>query len=176
MRRFFSSCIALALVALPATAAAQTYVFFGGGASMPIGDSKDALKTGWIGNVGIGRGIAAEGALSLQAEGLYGSNTYKAVDAKLNIFGAFVNLEYDINQNATLHPYVYVGGGMLGVKPEEGDSDTKGAYQAGVGLGYKMTPAWTLWGDVRYMSSAGDNNLSFTPITFGFSYSGFGKK
>ena len=176
MRRSLSTCFALALLVFPAAAQAQTYVFFGGGAIMPLGDTKDALKTGYLGNVGIGRNIGMDGALSVNAEGIYGSSKYKVGTGSFGIYGAFANIEYDIAHTMALHPYVYAGGGMLGSKPEGGDSDTKGAYQVGVGFGYKMTSAWTFWGDARYLATSGDNNLTLAPITFGFSYSGFGKK
>lgn len=172
MRRGVSAFLVVALSAVPALAQAQSYVFLGGAASLPLSTTKDALKTGWLADVGVGKTLGQGGNLSINVEGLYGTSSYKVGSGSMTLYGAFVNLETDINQAAKLHPYVYVGGGMLTAKPEQGDSKSKGAYQAGAGLSYKLSAQWTLWSDVRYLGTAsGDPKTTFLPISFGLTKS-----
>lgn len=172
MRRIHAAFLAVALLTIPAMAQAQMYGWFGGVLSTPISDTKDVLKTGYMVDVGIGKGIAQNGDVSLNVEGLFGSSDYKNASGSSTLYGVFVNLEYDINGQATLHPYAYVGGGMLSAKSEQGDTKSKGAYQGGAGLAYKLSSQWTLWGDVRYLGSgSGTEKVTLLPISVGFSHS-----
>jgi opacity protein-like surface antigen len=172
MRRGTAVYLTVAMLALPSVAMAQSYVWLGGAASIPTGKTSDGLKTGWLATVGAGLGMGASGSLSLNAEGIYGSNNYKVGSGKVTLYGAFLNLEYDISPKATIHPYVYAGGGGLRATPDGGKAESKGAYQAGAGLAFKLSQKTTFWGEGRYLSTAsGDPKMTMIPITFGFSWS-----
>jgi opacity protein-like surface antigen len=176
MRRIHAAFLAVALLAVPAMAQAQMYMFIGGVASVPLSDTKDVLKTGYMVDFGIGKAIQQGGNVSVNVEGLVGTSDEKGVGGgSTTLYGGFVNLEGDLNAKATLHPYGYVGGGVLSVHPDVGDSKSKGAYQAGAGLAYKLSQEWTLWGDVRYLGTGSGSGLEKTtllPISIGFSWSG----
>lgn len=172
MRRIHAAFLAVAFLAIPAMAQAQMYGWLGGVASIPLSDTKDVLKTGYMASVGIGKGIAQNGDFSINVEGLLGSSDFKNTSGSSTLYGGFVNLEYDFNSKATLHPYAYVGGGVLSAKSEQGDTKSKGAYQGGAGLAYKLNSQWTLWGDVRYLGSgSGTEKVTLLPISVGFSKS-----
>lgn len=150
-----------------ATAGAQMYAWVGGGPSLAAGDTKDALKSGWLADAGIGKAVA--GKLSLQLQASLGSSKSKIGDVKSTFYGGFVNLAYDLTSETKLTPYLYAGGGLLAGKAEGGESDSNGALNAGAGFSYKATSKVTLFGEVRYIKAGGDAKTTLMPILFGVS-------
>lgn len=170
-RRYVAAIITTLGLLTPRTATSQgPYVWVGGAASVPAGDSKDVLKTGWMVTVGGGIPIRGSRSLSVQLDGLYGSSDFKATDASTKLYAGFVNVLCELMPLAKIHPYVYAGAGMLGSKPEGGESEAESAFQAGVGLSRSLAPNLSLWVDVRYMSGgSGTSKITLTPVSIGLS-------
>lgn len=90
--------------------------------------------------------------------GVGGSNRNGEVSADT----AMANIWLDLFKSRSIHPYI--GGGYGGVRIElddpafrqtdlRKDRDTVGGYQAGAGIGFDLSPHWTLSLDYRYLSS-----------------------
>jgi hypothetical protein len=165
--------IAVLLLAAPAMTRAQSsmYGWVGVGASIPVEDSKDAFKTGWLLNPGLGFNIKSKAGLSFTVEGLYGSSSAKVGTGSMKIYGALGGLNYEVSPDSKANMYFFAGGGVLGGKPEGGETDMNGAYQVGLGLTYQMNAKVSLFGDVRYLSSTGDSKITLMPVTFGLGFS-----
>ena len=172
-RRMLGMAVAGVLVVSLASAvhAQSRYSWVGVAATVPVGDSKDAMKTGWMGDVGMGFPLMGSKKTSLQLGGLYGSNDAKVGSGSSTFYAVYLNVGYTVNPDAKISPYGYLGGGILGSKPEGGSSDTNGAYQVGAGLAYTVNPKCQFWGEARYLGSgSGNSKLTLMPITIGLTY------
>lgn len=164
------AAFALLFVAFAAPANAQRGVWLAAAGTPPIGDSKDALKTGWLLDFGYSHPLGAS-KVSLQAGGLYGSNSAKVGDGSMTLFGGLINLIYGTGIKPKWSWYVYGGGGALSLKPDQGDSETKGAFHVGTGLSRELNAKHDLWFEARYLSSgSGNEKLTLMPITVGISH------
>lgn len=176
---FSRACLtALALACFAPTVRAQTpYVWLGGAATMPIGDSKNALKTGWLLDVGYGHPIAGSKKLSFQIGGLYGSNSSKfGGTGKNSLLGGMANLSLGTSSDKKMGGYFYAGGGVLQLKSEGASGDTKGAFQVGGGVTRTISMG-SIWAEVRYLASGSSpTKLTLLPITVGITKNLGGKK
>ena len=153
-----------------------TDTFAGGGGTGDI-----SFDTGWVGSAALGwmwRGFRLEGEvayrrndldkLDVKSLNLAGVGTFSglgsfAMEGDIRSWGAMANLWYDINFGGPLVPFI--GGGVgfqnirLNIESVGGtatsfkESDTVLAYQAGAGVGYKVTPNMRLTASYRYLGT-----------------------
>jgi hypothetical protein len=152
----------LLLVALAVPAHAQgPYVFFGGGASIPVGSSSDHVKTGWMATGGIGMDIGTQG-LFVEAEGYYGQNSAKVGDGKAKLMGGLGAVGYSFMRESKAHPYVLAGAGILSSK--NGESESQFAYSGAAGVVISMGEKLSLWVEGRYL---GTKDVKIVPVMGG---------
>lgn len=165
MRRFAVPMVlgALAMTAVASRAEAQAYIFFGGGASVPVGDFADYAKTGWLVQGGLGIDLGSKGAF-LEGEAFFGSNSHEntSFKEKTNIIAFMGALGYSFGgDNAKVSPYVLAGAGILGHQfrsnnPAEVEgTETKFGYTGAVGLNFRLNAKARFWIEGRYIGSSG---------------------
>jgi len=171
---------------------------FGGGASVPIGTYKDALKAGWNG----------QGSLIFNLPGLpfalrtdlnYNKFTFKqdlpfstggptgtvntGDDLTQQILGGLANITIPIPMGP-VSPYITAGVAGFHIKTNFGDtssgiedqSDTKFAVNGGAGISMKLLGASAfieaklnnIYTDKKLISGKELKALQFVPVTFGF--------
>jgi opacity protein-like surface antigen len=160
MKRLTAAMMIGAVAVLVAASPAHAqYVFFGGGASIPMGDFKDFAKTGWMATAGLGADIGDKG-LFIEAEGFYGKNKHKAPDDgdATNIISGLGAVGYSFMPEKSVRPYVLGGVGFLmhQFDPAVGDNETetKFAYSGAVGLSIKAGSKLNLWLEARFLGSS----------------------
>jgi hypothetical protein len=166
----------MALGAVQAPAAAQTpYIFGGGGVSIPTGDYKNAAKTGWAIQGGIGVSIPKSTAW-VEAEGWYSSSKSKLNTAdKYNLLGGFAAVGYNFGPKENkAHPYVVGGLGFLNNKFSPGTgtsvSSTAFAQTIGAGVSVKMGSQAVFFAEARAITgSKNGGRTTIIPITAGVS-------
>lgn len=168
----------LALAALSVTAEAQgpsTWVFAGGGATIPIGDYGDYAKTGFIADVGLGRTFGS-GRVFAFADVFYGKNNHETADESTSLIGGGGNIGISSTASSA-RPYAYVGLGMQNHKFNpagggDGGSETKpyGRGAVGVSLGSGKTTFWIEAGLIQGFGGD-DGNTGYLPIQAGVSIS-----
>ncbi|HKS05121.1 MAG TPA: outer membrane beta-barrel protein [Gemmatimonadaceae bacterium] len=169
-RKMVVAAAVLSAVSFAPKAGAQTgYVWAGAAATVPIGDSKDVVKTGWLADAGYGRPFGATKRFSWQLQGLFGSSSAKVGDASTTLMGGIVNLSYGPAPTAPMGWYGIVGVGMLNAKPDVGDSESKAAYHVVGGFTKTLSPKFSMYVEARYMATTGDNKLTMIPIAAGLS-------
>jgi opacity protein-like surface antigen len=173
---------------------------FGGGASVPIGSYKDALKTGWNGQGSIIFNFAGF-PLALRADLNYNSFTFKkdlpfspgdgagtittSDDITQQILGGLANITIPF-RIGPISPYVTAGLAGFNVKTKVGDaipgaedqSDTKFAVNGGAGLSLKLLGASAfieaklnnVYTDKKFISNTELESLQFVPVTYGFDF------
>ena len=158
----------LLAMSAPEAAEAQTrgYLGIGGGVNMPIGDFKDGVKTGWLGQV-VGGVTLSNGILGFRVDGSYGQNNFKGVDGKIKLIGVLGDVVVSPKMAGSLKPYVLAGAGMVNGKPEGEDGDTKFAWNAGAGLGFGSGKVG-FYVEARFLSVKTEGSSSnMIPITAG---------
>lgn len=173
-------------------------IAFGGGASVPIGTYKDALKAGWNGQ---GSLIFNFGGfpLALRADLNYNKFTFKdnlsfnpgtpggtfttSDDITQQIVGGLANITIPFNMGP-ISPYITAGLAGFNIKTKLGDavpgaedqSDTKFAVNGGAGLSMRLLGASAfieaklnnVYTDTKFISNKELKALQFVPVTFGF--------
>lgn len=207
-RRTFIASLVVLLVAGGSTAAAQVRMIqaggstrpisiaIGGGASVPIGSYKDALKAGWNGQGSLIFNLGGL-PLALRADLNYNKFTFKenlafspgtggtfipSDDITQHILGGLANITIPFAMGPVT-PYVTAGlagyniktklGGAAGVDDE---SETKFAVNGGVGLSLRLLGASAfleaklnnVYTDDKFISDKELKALQFVPVTFGF--------
>ncbi len=157
----------LATLGLARAAAAQTSIFFGGGATIPSGEYGDYAKTGWIGAAGVGIPLP-NSKVSVVIWGAYGSNNHDDdTGDKTNIYSGNGGLEYRFGDPAKAGIYVNGSVGFLvhsfkaGESQSDADeSETKIAFSFGGG---PVIPAGkiVIWGWGGYVLATDTNFLGF---------------
>ena len=171
---------------------------FGGGASVPVGSYKDALKAGWNGQ---GSVIFKLGSLplSLRADLNYNRFTFQddltfssggnggtfatSGDITQEILGGLANITIPFHMGA-FSPYVTAGLAGFNIKTALGDavpgaddnSETKFAVNGGIGLSLRLLGASAfieaklnnVYADKKFINGEELKALQFVPITFGF--------
>jgi hypothetical protein len=176
MRKAFLAVAALATLAT-APAAAQGGFKFGvmGGATLPMGDLGDAVKTGWGGGVTLMM-RAPEAKVGFGIEAQFNRLAYKDIldvdpNATLNMYGAMARLDFAAG-NAF---YLLGGAGLFRSEitadddgPDLGDTNnTDFAVQGG--LGFNFGPGLFVEGKFVNVFTDGDNT-NFIPIVVGIRF------
>jgi opacity protein-like surface antigen len=173
-------------------------VAFGGGASVPIGTYKDALKAGWNGQGSLIFNFAGF-PLALRADLNYNKFAFKkdlpfspggstgtittTDDITQQIIGGLANVTIPFRMGA-VSPYITAGLAGFNIKTKLGDavggaedqSDTKFAVNGGAGLSLRLLGASAfieaklnnVYTDKKLISNKELKSLQFVPVTFGF--------
>lgn len=171
---------------------------FGGGASVPIGTYKDALKAGWNGQGSLIFNFAGL-PFALRADLNYNTFTFKkdlpfstggaggaittTDDITQQILGGLANITIPIHMGP-ISPYVTAGLAGFNIKTKLGDaspgaddeSETKFAVNGGAGLSLRLLGASAfieakinnVYTDKKFISNKELKALQFVPVTFGF--------
>ncbi len=176
MRNAALAVAALTLAAAaPAAAQSGFTVGLNGGVAVPVGDAKDALKTGFGGGVQLMmRNPAGKVGFGIEAE--YNRLGYKEIlgvdpNASLNAYGVMARLDFALGNSlyllggAGLYRTEVTGGDDL---PDFGDtSNTDFAVQGGAGFGFGPG----LFVEAKYVNIFTDNSsTSMIPITLGIRF------
>jgi opacity protein-like surface antigen len=204
-----TTIVALSLVALTATSADAQFhtnqqgsrrpvsVAFGGGASVPVGNYKDVLKSGWNGQGSLIFNLPGV-PIALRADLNYnkftfennlpfstggGSTVATTDDITQQILGGLANVTIPFNMGP-ISPYVTAGLAGFNIKTKLGDafpgaedeSDTKFAVNGGAGLSMRLMGVSAfieakinnVYTDKRLISNKELKDLQFIPVTFGF--------
>ena len=171
---------------------------FGGGASVPVGSYKDALKTGWNGQGSLIFNFAGL-PLAFRADLNYNKFTFKenlpftpggstgpittSDDITQQILGGLANITIPIHVGP-ISPYITAGLAGFNIKTtlsgagagREDESDTKFAINGGAGLSMRLLGASAfieakinnVYTDNQFISNKELKALQFVPVTFGF--------
>ncbi len=176
MRKAVLAVAALTLAAT-APAEAQSGFVFGvnGGATLPMGNANDALKTGWGGGVTLMmRDPASKVGWGIEAQ--FHRLAYDKIlgidpNANLNSYGAMARLDFAAGGNV----YLLGGAGLFRNEvtggdnyPDFGDtSNTNFAVEGGLGLNFGRG----LFVEGKYINIFTDNsNTQLVPITIGIRF------
>ena len=173
-------------------------VAIGGGASVPIGSYKDALKAGWNGQGSVIFNFAGF-PLALRADLSYNTFTFKSDlqftpdgsttpitttdDITQQMLGGLANITIPFNMGP-ISPYVTAGLAGFNIKTmlsdavpgAEDESEMKFAVNGGVGLSMRLMGASAfveakinnVYADKKFISGKELKALQFVPVTFGF--------
>jgi opacity protein-like surface antigen len=209
MRRTAILSVALLVAVAGSTAAAQVRmnpsggstrpisIAIGGGASVPIGSYKDALKAGWNGQGSLIFNLGGL-PLALRADLNYNTFTFKedlaftsgtggtfttTDDITQQILGGLANITIPFGMGP-ITPYVTAGLAGFNIKTKLGDaaagvddeSETKFAVNGGAGLSLRLLGASAfieaklnnVYTDKKFISNKELKALQFVPVTFGF--------
>lgn len=202
--RFLATAAAAALASSPAAAQMRMTgssrpisIAFGGGASVPIGTYKDALKAGWNGQGSLIFNFAGL-PLALRTDLNYNKFTFKkdlpfspggstgtittTDDVTQQILGGLANITIPFHMGP-VSPYITAGLAGFNIKTKLGDasgaedqSDTKFAVNGGAGLSLRLFGASAfieaklnnVYTDKKFISNTELKSLQFIPVTFGF--------
>jgi len=175
MRRLTGGMVLGAVVTLLAAAPARAqYVYFGGGANIPVSHFKDDFKTGWIVSGGLGTEVGDKG-LWVEAEGWYSTNKPKtscALCGDAKVWSALGAIGYDLMHGKKWTPYILGGAGIMHPK----DGKTTFAYSGAFGASFQAGSSVNVFLEARWLAGTGDNSdAKMLPITAGLAIH-FGKK
>lgn len=182
MRRSIAGFIGTGMLTLalaaPATAQARGYVGFGAGLSIPTGDFADNYKSGWLGQVIAGI-TGANGMLGGRIDGMYIRHSLDTdiVDGSVALLGANANLVVSPgSMDAKFRPYLLGGVGFFNAKPEvdgdEGEGETKFAFNIGGGFQVKAGSRMAVFLEARYISIRTEESIGLIPIAIGLRFGG----
>jgi opacity protein-like surface antigen len=170
------------LMAGVGAAQAQTPVKFGlgGGATIPLGSTSDALKTGWHG-LALVQFKPASSPVGFQIDGQYQELKAKAglTPGKTQLINGTANVVFTFPTAAEtkVRPYLIGGAGVYNAKfkPTTGTSTgstTKFGLNAGAGFDFALSGA-TIFLEGRFHDVFTDvSNTKFIPITLGVKFGG----
>lgn len=162
--------VAASLAAAGSARAQGHFVWAGASAAVPIGDSKDGLKTGFLADVGLGHTVNEK--LTLQLGGLFGSSSHKVGDGSTDLLGGSLGVGYTLVSNAHFSPYVLGSVGMMRADNGITDAESEFMFQLGAGLTEPLTSRAVLWCETRYLSAgSGDSKLTLVPLAIGVAFS-----
>jgi len=155
----------------------------GGGASIPLGSTSDALKTGWDGTV-VFQYKPATSPVGFQIDGMYqqlkASDSAKVIDAladKSEIWSGTGNVVFWFSTSAEtkVRPYLIGGGGIYNVKAKDTDgtsaSETKFGINVGAGFDFDLQPKFGLFLEGRFHDVFVEgSDVKFIPITAGLRF------
>jgi len=170
---------------------------FGGGASVPVGNYKDALKAGWNGQGSLIFNIPGV-PVAFRADLNYNKFTFKndlpfssdgtgtittSNDITQQILGGLANITIPFHMGP-VSPYVTAGLAGFNIKTNLGDagvgtenpSETSFAVNGGAGLSMRLFGASAfieaklnnVYADKKFISNKELKALQFVPVTFGF--------
>jgi opacity protein-like surface antigen len=162
MKRWTTAMMVGAVAVLVAASPARAqYVFLGGGLTIPTGEFKDdEAKTGWIATAGVGFDIGSKGLWG-ELQGYFGNNNYEGTGGdKLQNIQGMAALGYSFMPDKSVTPWIMAGAGFLNHKYKPGStgftsaSETKFAWEAGAGLGFKAGEKANVWLGGQYTGSS----------------------
>jgi len=160
------AALLVASFAMTQVAAAQKYIWIGGAAAMPIGDSKDGLKTGYMGDVGFG--LPINDKLDFQLGVLFGNNEHKVGTGSTDLLAGSAGLGYALTTGNTINPYLLGSVGMMRADGGGPEAETDFMFQGGGGVSGQLSPNLGWWIEARYLQSgSGDTKLTLMPIAGG---------
>ena len=173
----FLATLAFVGIAAPTQADAQTTLYLGAGASLPMGDYGEYANTGWLAVGGVVFGIGDSG-FGVGGEVFYGQNNHKEEesffeDEKTTPYGIMAIADYVFGTEGGIRPYVFGGAGLLvhkfSASGVESESESAFGYQAGLGVSFPVGASSSLFAEGRYMgsSSTGEGEFSTTTNFFG---------
>ena len=153
MKRLVCAVLATAVVALlaPTDSSAQSTVFIGGGATIPVstfsdfdgdGAGTDGASTGWTATAGA-QFVVGEGGFSVGPRVFYGSNSHETDGDKTNLYGATALLNYGLGDPEAVNPFLWGEFGFMShafkssVAAAE-DTSTAGVWPLGAGVGFPL--------------------------------------
>lgn len=184
MKRLLSVCSTVAFgltLGFTPLHAQQTYDFgFGGGFSLPIGSTSDALTAGPNGTLSFSWIPAGSRGLGLQLDGMYqyisgDQDKLGGFDINQQVLNATLSVLYRLPKTAgsRIRPYILGGGGVYNfdLKGDDAgnvDSRTKFGLEGGVGMDFEITPRFAIFADGRYHNvfTEGDN-FQVLPVSVG---------
>lgn len=169
------------LMAGVGAAQAQTPVTFGigGGATIPLGNTSDAVKTGWNG-LALVQFKPASSPVGFQIDGQYQELKSKAglTPGKSQLVNGTANVVFSFPTSAEtkVRPYLIGGAGAYNVKfkPTTGTSasTTKFGINAGAGFDFALSGA-TIFVEGRFHNVFTEgSNTKFIPINLGVKFGG----
>lgn len=183
MKRMMTGLTVAGLLLVGAGAAqAQVPVKFGlgGGATIPLGSTSDAFKTGWHG-LALVQFKPAASPVGFQIDGMYQQLKAKTglPSGKEQLINGTANVVFTFPTSAEtkIRPYLIGGGGIYNAKfkPTTGSSTgsvTKFGLNAGAGFDFALSGA-TIFAEGRFhdVFTTG-SNLKIIPITVGVKFGG----
>jgi len=169
MKRLFCLALATTFLALsaPADSSAQTSVFIGGGATIPVSDFSDfgggdGANTGWQGTAGA-QFVIGEAGLTAGPRVFYGSNNHDTTGDKTNLYGATALVNYNFGDPEEVSPFVWGEFGLMSHAfksesfPAFEDTSTTAMWSGGAGVGFPLggTNGFVAAG---YTAGLGDNS------------------
>ncbi|HEU4588009.1 MAG TPA: outer membrane beta-barrel protein [Gemmatimonadales bacterium] len=170
------------LMAGVGAAHAQSPVSFGlgGGATIPLGSTSDAVKTGWHG-LALVQFKPAGSPVGFQIDGQYQELKSKAglTAGKTQLINGTANVvfSFPVAAETKVRPYLIGGGGVYNIKfkPSAGGaspSSTKFGLNAGAGFDFALSGA-TIFVEGRYHNVfVTGSDTKFIPITLGVKFGG----
>ena len=174
MSRKMLAIAAFALVAPFTMAQAQLKFGIGAGASLPGGDMKDGLETGYhlMATAGIQPPLAPVG---FRVDGSFNEFNQKSpATEKTRIMGLTANAVLSMPGAVVLSPYAIGGVGMYNSKSTGAGSESSNDMGVNIGAGIKFGLAgFSAFGEIRWHKIFPEEvlgvkpNVSYIPITFG---------
>lgn len=171
-----------ALLSAQSTTPKTISVGVSGGASVPIGDLSDGVKTGYNVTGHLLLSPASMPRLGFRADVSWdswkGKETVPSVDATYRNLGVSANVIFKSAQPMSIKPYVLGGVGVHNSKASfdgavgsaETDSDTNVGIQAGGGLEFQLS-GFTTFLEAKFVNSFTEGSSTrFLPVTFGIRF------
>ncbi len=184
MMRLVSGLIVVGFaVGAAAEGAAQTPVSFsvGGGVTIPLGSTSDALKTGWHGQA-LFRFKPLVSPVGLQIDGMYQRLSFDEAlpDGYTQIINGTANVVFGfpVSEETRFRPYLIGGVGLYNFKSKfdvgpDGDSETDFGINAGAGFDAGFGGGtFFVEGRFHNVFASDVDDTKFIPITAGVRFGG----
>lgn len=160
------------LVAVSATAEAQSRFGVTAGISSPMGDFGDAVDLGFT--VGAQYAIPLKNGLGLRINGDWSTFGAQVGDANVTLLGLMANVTYDINTGSGFKPYLVGGLGFYNTNVDISGVDSESNLAWNIGAGYNFEIGGKkLFAEIRYLTITEGDTFSETqtlPIVIGFRF------
>lgn len=166
--------ISLALAARPAGAQARGYVGFGGGVGFPTAEYNTLVKTGWLGQVVAGI-TGPRGRFGGRIDGTFAKNNLEIGGGYDRFLGVMADLVLSPKTGrARTRPYLLGGiGFQSGKNSVFQTTDTKFAFNAGVGVTIKLGTQTSVYAEGRFLSvRTSPDAFNMFPISAGLRLGG----
>ncbi len=131
-------------------------------------DIEDTVMTG----AGIGLHLSRRWAFFLQYSSLNTAVKVNGVRKHLDMQKYHVDVHRFFNVEKPLRPYLVVGFGQMDLV-SDGSASNKNMINAGLGISYNITPAWSVRTDARIFSRVNnDYHDSALTLTLGYRFNG----
>ena len=172
MKVLSRAVLAAAMLFVVPTLHAQTSLIFAAGATLPMGNTGDAVETGYhaMAGLGIKPPLAPIGA---RIEGLFNENAFKgASDANMRILGVIANAQYTVVPTAYLigglGMYNWKCAGTCGLLGSESETDF--GFNVGGGVNIPLTGLGVFIEARLHMIQSEGESIKLVPITVGIKF------